>query len=214
MRPSSSPPGHAAGFTLIELLVALTLFAVLSILLFNGLRFGTRAAGDAAAHQEETSALAAATGFLRNELADAQPLNGEAEGNSGVAFDGEPDSVDFVVLPPAYLAQGGWHALHIGVERQGKNERLVMSWRLVRTVEPSDGVEAPHRSALLDRLGRVEFAYFGRLAENDAPEWHDRWNDATVLPALVRLRMTLADGRPVPDLVVALRCADPLRDLP
>ena len=42
------PRGHhrhrsEAGFTLIELLVALTLLGLISVVLFGGLRFGTRA---------------------------------------------------------------------------------------------------------------------------------------------------------------------------
>ncbi len=35
---------RADGFTLVELLIAMTLVAMLSVLLFGGLRFGTRAA--------------------------------------------------------------------------------------------------------------------------------------------------------------------------
>jgi prepilin-type N-terminal cleavage/methylation domain-containing protein len=40
---SRARASRGEGFTLIELLVALTLFAVLSVLLFGALRFGMRA---------------------------------------------------------------------------------------------------------------------------------------------------------------------------
>jgi general secretion pathway protein J len=197
-----------AGFTLVELLVALTLFALLSVLLFGGLRFGTRATAAGTARLEAAGELAAATGFLRAQLADAQPLTKEDPGGSkSVAFEGEAESMEFATLPPAHLAAGGWYALHLAPERAGGSLALKLTWRLVRTEQWGEPVAPPLPSTLIDHLARIECSYFGVGAEGEAPKWHDSWHGASSLPLLVRVRLTFADGSHAPDLVVALRAA-------
>lgn len=207
----TAPASRAAGFTLVELLVAVTLFALLSVALFGGLRFGMRASETGTARLDWSAEIAAASGFLRNQLADAQPLQKDAaDGNKVVAFDGERDSVEFVSSPPAHLAAGGWHVLRFALERRRDGDRLVLSWRLVRAGAGETAAGSEQRSVLLDRVTAIEFAYFGALTEGDTPEWHDHWRDAADLPALVRLRMSFADGRQAPELLVALRAAGPV----
>jgi general secretion pathway protein J len=199
---------RSQGFTLVELLVALTLFALLSVLLFGGLRFGMRATESGTARLDFTDQIAAASGFLRGQLADAQPLQkDDGQGNKSIAFEGEADSLEFVVLPPAFLAPGGWYTLHLGVEREDGHALLIVRWRLVRQDQTSDAVSQPQDSVLLERVRTVEFGYFGALASGDPPQWHARWHEAAVLPALVRLRVGFEDGRQTPDLIVALRAA-------
>ncbi len=204
----TGPAARSAGFTLLELLVAVTLFALLSVALFGGLRFGMRATQAGTARLDRSAEIAAASGFLRNEIADAQALDKTTgDGGKVVAFAGDGGSVEFVASPPAPLAAGGWHVLRLALEHGPGGGRLVLTGRLVR----SDGGEAGAalRSVLLDRVSSVDFAYFGALAEGDAPAWHDRWQDAAVLPALMRLRIGFADGRQAPALLIALRAAPP-----
>jgi general secretion pathway protein J len=201
--------GSSRGFTLVELLVAITLFALLSVMLFEGLRFGTRVAARGAAGADWTADLAAAATFLRAQLADARPLTRDVGGGrKAVAFDGESESLEFVTELPAYLARGGWYSLHLGRDREDRG-RLVLSWRLVRSDEARAEVSPPHSSVLLNGVKAVELAYFGAANEGEAPQWQEHWRDAELLPSLVRLRISFLDGRSPPDLIVALRAAAP-----
>jgi general secretion pathway protein J len=210
----SARASRSAGFTLVELLVALTLFALLSVALFGSLRFGLRATAAGTARLDWSAEIAAASGFLRNEIADAQPLQKtDADGGKVMAFDGDGGSIEFVASPPSPLAEGGWHVLHLFLERGPKGGRLVVTARLVHSDDSDSGdtsVATVARSVLLDGVSAIDIAYFGAYAEGDQPEWHDRWEDEAQLPALVRLRLRFADGREAPALLIAVRAAVPL----
>ena len=206
-RPPNSVGGDraAAGFTLVEALVALTLFALLSVFVFGGLRFGNRAVALGTSAIERTSGLALAEGFLRQQLAAAQPLPmGGTDAQPIISFTGAPDRVEFVTLPPAYLAQGGFHWLRLAVEDQ----RLVVRWEPVRAATADSGPAPSGGSVLLDGVREITLSYFGARADERAADWHDRWEDATALPSLIRLRIAFADGRQAPDLTVATRLAE------
>ncbi len=201
-------PSPVQGYTLVELLIAITLFALLSVMLFGGLRLGTRAAEGGTARLERSAELAVVTNFLRRQLADAQPLPiTTSSGQTAIAFTGEPDNVEFVGLPPAHLALGGWHILHLGMERQEGRGRVMLRWRVIEASDEGLTATAAQSSVLLDNVKTAEFGYFGSYAGNERPEWHDRWQGIGHLPFLLRLRLVYADGQRAPDLIVALRTA-------
>jgi len=189
-----------AGFTLVELLIALTLFALLATLLFGGLRFAGRAVAAGDARLERSAELALAAGFLRRALAGAEPLpRAESDGGASVAFEGEPDALAFASLPPAYLAPPGYYWLRLGIE---SGDRLWLRWEAIGKDEVA---ASPAPTLLLDRVQRLELAYFGAFDPYERPQWHARWEHAPLLPILVRLRLTFRDGSRAPDILVAPR---------
>ena len=209
-------PAHATvaegGFTLVELLVAITLVALITTLLFGGLRFGTRAAAAVAVRVDRSAEIVGVYNFMQNELADARllpPTNDPAQQTQ--SFDGEPDSISFVTIPPAYLALGGYHRLRMTTAGSGAARSVIVAWEQVpRGIWPEQALTL-HPSLLLDKVASLEFAYFGVAEANHPPEWQDHWTDRTDLPQLIRLRITLADGWQAPDLIVAPRLADAQR---
>jgi general secretion pathway protein J len=202
------------GFTLVELLVALALLGLLMVMLFGGLRFGTRAMTAASRRVDRSAEIATAYGFLREALANAQPLAAaEPVPQPPVRFDGEPDHLEFVVLPPGYLAPGGFRVVWIGADdppstAEPHDLRLTLRWQGMARGPDLVDQPAVRPSTLLDHARRIEFSYFGILQAGEAPSWHSSWHGARTLPALVRLHVERSEGAPPPDLLVAPRQAD------
>lgn len=202
--------GAADGFTLVELLVAVSLVALLSVLLFGGLRFAMRAADAVDDRVDDAAQIAVAYNFMQNELADARPLPVAPDSTESVVnFTGAPDGISFVAVPPPYVALGGFHLLHVGLEGEGQDRQLVVSWQAVPRGPVATGPAMLQPSLLLDGVQSVDFAYFGVADPNRPPEWTDHWTGRRALPQLVRLRVAMADGWQAPDLIVAPRLAGP-----
>lgn len=200
--------GRERGFTLIELLVAMTVFALLATIVLGALRFGVRGAAQGTARREWTEEVAVAANFLRNQIADAQPLQKEEDGKPSIAFEGEPGGVEFVALPPAHLAPGGWSTLRVGFEADDGRGRVVLTWTPVRA-DAAGAAPPPRRSVLLDGVSGVAFSYFGATQPGEEPQWHERWESLDAMPLLMRLTFDFTNGRHVPDLIIALRAAPP-----
>jgi general secretion pathway protein J len=199
-----------AGFSLLEILIATSLFAMLALLLMGALGLGTRVLAAGSQHADRASRLAAGYGFLRGQLAAAQPLPRDPAraGKGPLAFDGSPGEIDFIGLTPDYLAVGGYQALSLRREDGGGAGRLVAAWRPYRLEGGGAGESRPRESVLFEGVAAVDFAYYGAADAKSAPAWHSEWHDRDALPSLVRMRLAFQDGRVAPDLVVALRLSD------
>ncbi|HEX3500516.1 MAG TPA: prepilin-type N-terminal cleavage/methylation domain-containing protein [Stellaceae bacterium] len=201
------PDQKSEGFTLVELLIAVTLLGLLMVMLFGGLRFGTRAMTAATTTVDRTADLASAYGFLREVLGNAQPLPIEGAGpQPPIRFEGDQHHMELVVLAPTNLGPGGFRIVEIGLEDPPAKPRLVLRWG--GAPRGADAAPEIPPSVLLDRLAQVDFAYFGAIADGQAAAWHTSWQAAKSLPRLVRLRVILEDRRALPELLVAPRLAD------
>jgi hypothetical protein len=102
---------------------------------------------------------------------------------------------------------GGFFHLHLAVIDVDGELRLLAEWREPprRDEASPDTVLKP--SILLDHLREVRFAFFGTTDPESPSDWHDRWQGATALPKMIRLRVEFVDGWQVPDLIVAPQLA-------
>ncbi len=211
-----------AGFTLIELLVALTLLGLISVVLFGGLRFGTRAWEAGNLRAEQLAQVQAIQALLRRRLAQALPP--EAEGATGegprrAVFSGQPDALQFLAAVPSRAGVGGIYAFELAVIADGGKVRLEFTWRLYRAdddeAERGDTPEAGlgGRRVLIDGLASARFSYFGAPAPGTTPgtspgqaaDWRDRWEAEAGLPGLISIEAEFpeGDGRAWPILRVA-----------
>ncbi len=218
--------GDHAGFTLLELLVAMTVLALLTALLFGGLEFGTRVWKVGDAELERFARTDTAFALMRRTMMAASPKlvfedRPAADRRAGarsrdsepaVDFEGLPDGVRFIGPAPAAVLGGGLYRLAFGVVGQEGVGQLVFAWQ-PQTVEPERQSEAATSRVLLDGIARARFAYFGTARDDDAAQWHDRWQNQPSLPMIVSVQLEFQprDRRVWPQLLVAPMLSMPLQ---
>jgi general secretion pathway protein J len=206
--------GGQGGFTLLELLVAMTVFALMAVVLYSGLRLGARAWASGEQRAGASADMRLAHDFVRRHLASAHPLMTRERGRWRLHFAGTGEELSFVTEVPAHLGQGGLYRMVFRVAGAAERRRLILSRRLVHPdlKEDSEGAlegGEDQETVLAAHLSQVDFSYFGRDDPRDAPRWLARWEGRQAFPELIRLRVTSADGETWPDLVVHPRVDRP-----
>jgi general secretion pathway protein J len=225
-----SGPPPARGFTLIELLIALAMIALITLLMFSGLRLGSRAWEGVNAAGERVGRVRLAHGFLARTLAQARPAATFVDGGAVNVFAGDAERLELAAPLSEYVGLPGIYILRLTLEGRGDDLSLVLTrWLMhpevlagmddVPAWEPlledagmaldsvplgtdlADG--AFGRTLLLEDVSEFEIAYFGLAEGEDEPDWHEEWAEQPRLPLLVRIRLTTLD-QGWPDLIVAL----------
>lgn len=201
---------RAAGFTLVELLVALTLVGLISVALFGGFRFGTRAWEAGTARSERLDELQVAQAFLRGRLSQALVPSHESEdGEQKGLLIGNDTTVTFTAPWLTSLNLGGLYVFTLsfqdgddGGELQLQWEPLGGAWNTRPGQEPDPG-----ERVLLTGVETVALSYYGVQRRGEDPAWYDSWEDSPLLPQLLSLELTFAENgdRYWPKLVVALQ---------
>lgn len=208
MKPIVQRVDKQSGFTLVELLVALTLLALISVMLVGTLRFAHTAWERADAATDRLQRTELAMNVMRRLLQQAYPLAVAGVNRPhAVAFSGNADGVLFLAPPAAVLSLGGLQLNWLSIEHDGTDARLVLRWRpfdrASETWPPQTSAGDFAEVVLADHVEGARLAYFA--PDPDAPQtppwWHSDWNDAAQLPDLVRL----SGAGTLPDLVAALR---------
>ena len=214
---------RSAGFTLVEMLIGLTLFALLSVLLFGGFHFGLRAWETGGARAAQASEIQLVQEMLRRQIAAAQPPATEATETteatpataaapSAASFSGTARSLTFVARLPGRSGAAGLYRFDIAEAPDGSSGRqLALGWSALGQNQPDTATPV---ETLLRGIAAISFAYYGRAVPEAPAQWQDRWNESLGLPELVRLSVTFppGDNRSWPDLFVAprLRVSGPL----
>ena len=109
-------------FTLVEVLLAVTLFSVITTLLYGGLYAAGRQwrATDERLAINEAQRLA--DNVIRRYVSQTVPLFMATEEQSRLYFKGEPDTLEFVAQLPAHQGAAGLHFL-------GSHHSLVLGHR-------------------------------------------------------------------------------------
>jgi len=199
-----SPSFKPQGFTLVELLVGLTLMALVSIILFGGMRFGMRAWETGGERVERATRIELVQTLLRRQLGQAS-LPSNIAGKPPVAFSGQRDRATFVA-PSAKHGEAS-DAFMFVLQRSdaGQHSHLDLAWTPLQPPASAETVRGPETAArLMEDVATVDLAYYGAPDPKRPAQWWDEWDGANGLPALVRLRLTFPEGdsRRWPDLIV------------
>ena len=218
------------GFTLVELLIALAMIGLITLLLFSGLRLGSRAWEAVEKVSGQTDELRLAHGFLARALSQARSLNVIVDAASISVFGGDDTRLEFAAPLSEHVGASGIYVLRLTLERRGAGQALVLNrWLLHPEVlaggddfppwEPleKDGGKALDdypsdldraggafgRTLLLADVGDFGIAYYGTLDGETESDWHEDWLAQSTLPTLLRIRLTTA-SQSWPDLLATL----------
>lgn len=193
------------GFTLLEMVIGMTLLGFILVLLYAGLRLGTRG-WDAGEKSVESTARQVAVGeFLRRQLSQVYPLRWKTSDlREVVAFAGESDALYFAAPIAARLTAGGVHLLALDKEKIDGEPALRLRWHM--TSPELKSFEFPSEKSqvgLVKGVEEVRFAYYGADTRDVEPAWSDSWHSDTQIPLLIRMRIKAADGTQWPEILVA-----------
>lgn len=228
IRPA--PQRRARGFTLVELLIALAMLGLITLLLFSGLRLGSRSWESVERVAGQSDALRFAHGLLARSLTQIRAVEATTDAGGRLVFAGDAGQLEFVAPLSDYLGLPGLYILRLGLEHRGAGRALVLTrWLLhPEILAGTDGVPAWEpltsegsrsfadlpveldaaggafgRTLLLDEVDDFAVAYFGLADGDEKPGWRADWFGEGNLPTLVRIRLTTTT-QTWPELVVAL----------
>ena len=221
---------RARGFTLVELLIALAMVSLITVLLFSGLRLGSRSWDAVDASAERTGALRLAHGFLLRTLTQARAASLVYDGAMVPVFGGDAQRLEYAAPLSEHVGVPGIYVLRLQVEGSGDRRDLVLTRWLIHpeVLEGTDEIPAWEplkedsqmslssilpdqdaaagafgRTLLLENLAGLALSYYGVTEGESDPEWHDEWLEQATPPSLVRIHLTTS-GQTWPDLIVAL----------
>ncbi|ESQ13845.1 MAG TPA: prepilin-type cleavage/methylation domain-containing protein [Chromatiaceae bacterium] len=205
------------GFTLVELLIALVLIAIITVLMFSGLRLGSRAWEGVETVSERVADLRVAHNFFDRTLRQTQQHSLVFDGTMVPVFAGDAESLELVAPLSEHVGIPGLYVLRFGLEDAGEYPRLVMArWLLhPETLEGGDDHPAWEplldasplfedsspldrdvadgaygRTVLLPEVAEFGLAYFGIAEGEQEPEWFEEWLEQPRLPLKVSLVLT------------------------
>jgi general secretion pathway protein J len=206
------------GFTLLELLIATTVLAFLALLLFGGLRFGTRVWEKAETSTTETNRIRAAQLVLSDEIAGIYPFfAGDSDPVKKVNFAGESQRMTF--FAPSKSLPGGLDLVTIQALPEKGGFSVVIASKA--ELAGAQGVVVHH--TLINGLKWLQISYYGppspagtaanqpptakagAAAPPAPPQWTSVWEGQRRLPLLIRVRAAMENRAEWPDLVVSPR---------
>lgn len=132
-----------SGFTLVELLIAFVLVALISLLLFSGLRVGIRAWEGVEAAAEINTELRLTRDFLRRILSQARPVTLLVEAEPYLVFAGDGRQLEFVAPLSEQVGIPGLYLLRLGLENTALGSTLLLRRWLLNPEVLAGGGEVP-----------------------------------------------------------------------
>jgi general secretion pathway protein J len=189
------------GFTLIEVILALTIFALMSTVLYGAFSLGHSAVEKSQRSFENNQKLRAVDELLGSYIRSAYPYRASPQ-DAALLFAGEEAELTFI--SSFSLAMGGRGMAKVRVFWEGDEKRAgvlgVEEETPVRVLseEGNEGHEGL-RNGLVVREGVKEFRITYLDPQSEEEKWEERWDakERNTLPRAIRLHYLTKEGREV-----------------
>jgi general secretion pathway protein J len=211
-----------SGFTLIEVLIAMTLLSIMVVLLFSSMRICAQSWEKGENKITDVNEVAVVYNFFQRHLSLAIPLSNDAlaqgnvnaagqpqaaeNGSKTLSFQGKKQFLQFVSVFPASAGRSGMQLFSIRPQQQDGEQ--VINVTLTPFFPTAEGEEwRPEEVVLLRHVSDFTLAYFGKAEGESASSWHDEWLEKDVLPQLVKVSISTANGVFWPEMIIALKAS-------
>lgn len=206
---SAGPSSSAAGFTLLEVLVAMSLFGVLTSLVYTGMHTGVRSWG--AVQERSAGAVAERTmrNWLQRQITALVPIQWHERQQTRIAFSGDARGLRFFGVRSHVTRGAGLYRVDLRREQQRDGrDALVLTYQTRDTERPKalGGVGEPVSRRLGEDFESLRFDYYGASNPLEQGRWRPNWpSQASRYPEMIRISAERHGVRSWPSLVVALR---------
>ena len=192
--------GHSKGFTLLELIIALTIVAVIVVIIFGALRIGIRAwekgEKDVASRQRQRIVL----DLVRRQLTSTSVSNVWGRDQQLASLKGDGKSIAFVSRIPMTPGNsfGTVYVLYaVKQEKGGEKEHLVFFEKPVALPDKKTGAGNPDEgdfSELIAGMKSIVFEYLKDRPDEKTSLWQQSWDPAVDKGVPRAVRITLREN--------------------
>jgi prepilin-type N-terminal cleavage/methylation domain-containing protein len=186
------------GFTLIEVVLALTIFALMSGILYSVFALGHNAVEKSQANATRNQKQRSIGDLVGTYIRSAFPYKESAQ-ELTTFFQGETDSVTFVSTYSQGMGGRGMAKIQIAGDDDAHG-RILLKLEETTPVRIGEQADSPGQSysvILQDGIKELRLAYLDPQADEET--WEERWDgrERRVLPRAVRLTYLDDQGKPV-----------------
>jgi general secretion pathway protein J len=185
------------GFTLIEVMLATLLLGLLLAGTYGAIRTTVKAMQSGESAVDTINRIRVAQEFIRRQISRGMPLGFDRDDGTGVnfVFEGKRDFMRFVAPMPGYLSKGGPYVQTLELVNVRGGKELVFTHAMLNGFDLRQLREADLEPVMLvDRIRSGRFEYRGFDEEGKLGDWQDEWEDPSLTPVMVRVRLDMAEG--------------------
>jgi len=172
-----------SGFTLLEMLLAISIFAVIAVLVGAAMRLGYRSAESGDRKIETVERLRRSIDIMEGQIQSSLPLTFDDEGEPVEYFAGERKSLTVATNYSIWEGRKGYVVAQYVVRNdQSGKESLYVSETII-------GTEGKNETVLLKDCDLIEFAYLEKGLTKESTKWVDQWSNADTGPERIRVRV-------------------------
>jgi prepilin-type N-terminal cleavage/methylation domain-containing protein len=195
MKPRPAGLISEIGFTLIEVVLALSIFALIGMILYGAFSLGNSAVTKSQASFDNNQRLRSLGDLLGSYIRSSYPYRASAQDQT-IFYEGEGDSLTFI--SSFSLSLGGRGMAKIHIYREGDSSKDgVLKLEEETPVRFDDEPEQGQRNAVTLEAGVENFQISYLDPQSEDEKWEERWDggERSVLPRAVRLVYRTKDGK-------------------